>query len=416
MLDRMGKTKASLAVNESPTSHAYVDDLIMPIAENMDIDVAVQYPPAEGANLNTVAAKQVSDKPDVAGVIALPEDSCTSLFQSLRRQGYDDTILAGSCSQFINAMGADAAGIVTQPRLWVPLAKDSAPAEVQDQLTTSRTPWTRSATATRRRRARSTPSPPSSTSRRSSRTRVATSPLPPWPKRSRDCRTFRRLPDHRRPVTATMARSRHNLQRAGDLLRGAGRRHASLRRRSRIRRPGPSRCRPPGDDDGWIRHEYYLQFVVLGLGLGAVYIGLANGLLLVYRSTGIINFAQGATAMWGAYVYAQLRLDGTLVLPSGAIEFGEPPSVAVASGDRAGDGRAARRAHPLPGVPPRRHAPALAQVVVSVALMLTMQALVVIRFGPNNIATEELVPAGSVSTASVPRYRLPELVMAAAMS
>lgn len=70
----------------------------------------------------------------MAGVIALPEDGCTGLFQALRRQGYDDTILAGSCSQFIDDMGTDAAGIVTQPRLWVPLAKDSAPAEVQEQL------------------------------------------------------------------------------------------------------------------------------------------------------------------------------------------------------------------------------------------------------------------------------------------
>ena len=134
LFESMGKKSASLAVNESPTSHAYVDSLIMPIADNFGIDVKVQYPPAAGANLNVVAATQVADNPDVAGVIALPEDGCTGLFQALRRQGYDDTILAGSCSQFIDQMGADAAGIVTQPRLWVPLAKDSAPAEIQEQL------------------------------------------------------------------------------------------------------------------------------------------------------------------------------------------------------------------------------------------------------------------------------------------
>ena len=74
----------------------------------------------------------------------------------------------------------------------------------------------------------------------------------------------------------------------------------------------------------------YLQFIVLGFGLAAVYIGLSGGLLLVYRSTGIINFAQGATAMWGAYVFAQLRRDGTLVLPIGSLEFDEKPSTPVA--------------------------------------------------------------------------------------
>lgn len=134
LFDSMGKKSASLAVNESPTSHAYVDDLIRPIAENLGIDITVQYPPAAGANLNVVAATQLSDEPDVAGVIALPEDACTALFTALRRQGYDGTILAGSCSQFIDEMGAQGAGIVTQPRLWVPLAKDSAPPKIREQL------------------------------------------------------------------------------------------------------------------------------------------------------------------------------------------------------------------------------------------------------------------------------------------
>lgn len=134
LLNSMGKKSASLALNESPTSHVYVDQLIMPIADNLGIDVNVQYPPAAGANLNVIAATQISDDPDVAGVLGLPEDACTGLFQALRRQGYDGTILAGSCSQFIDQMGAQASGIVSQPRLWVPLAKDSAPAQIQEQL------------------------------------------------------------------------------------------------------------------------------------------------------------------------------------------------------------------------------------------------------------------------------------------
>ncbi|MFI5720414.1 ABC transporter substrate-binding protein [Nocardia sp. NPDC051750] len=134
LFDSMGKKSASLAVNESPTSHAYVDDLIRPIAQNLGIDIKVQYPPAAGANLNVIAATQIADKPDVAGVIALPEDACTALFTALRRQGFAGTILAGSCSQFIDQMGAQGAGIVTQPRLWVPLAKASAPPKIQEQL------------------------------------------------------------------------------------------------------------------------------------------------------------------------------------------------------------------------------------------------------------------------------------------
>src|SRR3954453_14591635 len=74
-----------------------------------------------------------------------------------------------------------------------------------------------------------------------------------------------------------------------------------------------------------------IEFAALGLGLGAVYVGLGTGLLLVHRATGIINFAQGAMAMWGAYVFAQLRIDGTLVFPIGSVDRGRRPPVLVAA-------------------------------------------------------------------------------------
>ncbi|CAN5533353.1 hypothetical protein BH11ACT8_BH11ACT8_01170 [soil metagenome] len=134
VLESLGKKNITLAVNEAPTSHTYVDSLIAPIAESLGMKFSAQYPPAAGANFNVVAATQLSEDPDAAGVIALPEDGCTALFQALRQQGYDGTIFAGSCSQFIDAMGADAAGAIVQPRLWVPLSKANAPSEVQTQL------------------------------------------------------------------------------------------------------------------------------------------------------------------------------------------------------------------------------------------------------------------------------------------
>lgn len=134
VLESLGKKKIALAVNEAPTSHTYVDSLIAPLAESLGMGFSAQYPPATGANFNVVAATQISEDPDVAGVISLPEDGCTALFQALRQQGYDGTIFAGSCSQFIDALGKDAAGAIVQPRLWVPLSKDNAPDEVKTQL------------------------------------------------------------------------------------------------------------------------------------------------------------------------------------------------------------------------------------------------------------------------------------------
>jgi branched-chain amino acid transport system permease protein len=158
----------------------------------------------------------------------------------------------------------------------------------------------------------------------------------------------------------------------------------------------------------------FLQFVVLGLGLGAIYIGLGTGLLLVHRATGIINFAQGAMAMWGAYVFAQLRVDGTLVLPIGSIEFDRRPPVEVAAVIGLVTAFVLGLVVHYLIFRPVRRAPVLAQVVVSVAVMITLQALVVLRFGPNNIDVASLLPEASFTVlgADIPTR---EIVMAAIM-
>jgi branched-chain amino acid transport system permease protein len=142
--------------------------------------------------------------------------------------------------------------------------------------------------------------------------------------------------------------------------------------------------------------QTYLQFAVLGLGLAAIYIGLGTGLLLVYRATGVINFAQGAMAMWGAYVYAQLRVDGTLVFPIGSIDLGRRPAIAVCAVIGLVTAVLLGLVVHYLVFRPVRNAPVLAQVVVSVALMITLQALVVLRFGPNNIVVDSILPEGTL--------------------
>ncbi|MCE3554864.1 ABC transporter permease [Pseudonocardia sp. RS11V-5] len=158
----------------------------------------------------------------------------------------------------------------------------------------------------------------------------------------------------------------------------------------------------------------FLQFVVLGLGLGSIYIGLGTGLLLVHRATGIINFAQGAMAMWGAYVFAQLRVDGRLVFPIGSIEFARRPTVAVAAVIGLVTAFVLGLVVHYLVFRPVRNAPVLAQVVVSVAVMITLQALVVLRFGANNIDVASILPEGTIHVLDVD---LPtrEIIMAAIM-
>jgi branched-chain amino acid transport system permease protein len=57
---------------------------------------------------------------------------------------------------------------------------------------------------------------------------------------------------------------------------------------------------------GSLRSSVFAQLTVQGLGLGAVYGSLALALVLVYRATRVVNFAQGELAMATTYVAYQL--------------------------------------------------------------------------------------------------------------
>ena len=59
----------------------------------------------------------------------------------------------------------------------------------------------------------------------------------------------------------------------------------------------------------------YLLFLILGLGAGATYAILGQGLVLKYRSAGVVDFAHGAVAMFIAYVFVNLRCSGSSSCP-----------------------------------------------------------------------------------------------------
>ena len=50
-----------------------------------------------------------------------------------------------------------------------------------------------------------------------------------------------------------------------------------------------------------------LLFAILGLGAGSLIAGIAIGVVLTYRGSGIINLATGAIAMLAGYSFWSLR-------------------------------------------------------------------------------------------------------------
>ncbi|HVF73547.1 MAG TPA: ABC transporter permease [Acidimicrobiales bacterium] len=163
----------------------------------------------------------------------------------------------------------------------------------------------------------------------------------------------------------------------------------------------------------------YFAFALLGLGAGSVYAAIATGLVVTYKGSGIINFAQGALGVWAAYVYDELRTTGDYVLPVAArVHLGDDVHAAAALAlGVASAGLLGLLAHLLV-FRPLRQAPALGKVVAGVGLMLTMQALVALRFGtearlPASIVPSETLELGALS---VPRDRIYLTVIALAVA
>lgn len=172
--------------------------------------------------------------------------------------------------------------------------------------------------------------------------------------------------------------------------------------------------------------EQYFQLALLSLGAGALYASLAQGLLLTYRSSGVVNFAFGAMAMSGAYVYSELRTTGDLMVPPLPNPVELLAALARAVGvDVHGPNwpTFVSRGGPMATIPafllamawsaalglvcyvlvfrPLRRAPQLAKIVASVGLMLTLQAVVVIRFTTNPRSVPPLFPRSTVQVLGV---------------
>ena len=154
--------------------------------------------------------------------------------------------------------------------------------------------------------------------------------------------------------------------------------------------------------------QQYLLFAIVGLGFGSIYAAISMGVVITYRGTGIINFATGAMAMWGAYVFDELNRTGDLVFPVaiiphkvslgegiGSVPFALAMLLAVLSCSLIG-----LLVHFLVFRPLRR-APILARVVASVGVLLAIQALIVMQFGSTPRALAPILPNEPVNFAGI---------------
>jgi ABC-type branched-subunit amino acid transport system ATPase component/branched-subunit amino acid ABC-type transport system permease component len=148
----------------------------------------------------------------------------------------------------------------------------------------------------------------------------------------------------------------------------------------------------------------HLVFLLLGLANGAVFASLALGLVVTYRSSGVINFATGAIALFTAYMYAFLRQGRLLLLFPGlpltvgiGAKFGFVPALIASLV------LAALLGLLLYGVifRPMRRASPVARAVAAIGVMVVLTGVMSQRLGSSPVNVASIFPTRTYSLGSV---------------
>jgi ABC-type branched-subunit amino acid transport system permease subunit len=150
----------------------------------------------------------------------------------------------------------------------------------------------------------------------------------------------------------------------------------------------------------------YLVFALLGLASGAIAAFLGLGILVGYRGSGVVNFAQGAVAMYVAYVYYGVRTEGKYPLPfpglPGYITLGSASGMAAAVAVPVALATAVVLGLLMHFLVfrPLRSAPPLAKVAASIGLLILFPSVIAFRFGTNTVSVPGVLPQSTAFSIS----------------
>ena len=127
-----------------------------------------------------------------------------------------------------------------------------------------------------------------------------------------------------------------------------------------------------------------IRFALLGLGVGALYAFASQGLIVIYRGTGVLNFSLGATAIAGVYLQWELSdqhgwpfLPATLAGVALAAFLGVLTHWVI--------------------MRPLRRASSLIRVIATLGVLVTIQAGVIIRYGSNPHQVKSWLPTKRIT-------------------
>ena len=132
----------------------------------------------------------------------------------------------------------------------------------------------------------------------------------------------------------------------------------------------------------------FLPFIVVGIATGSIYGLAAMGLVLTYKTSGIFNFAHGAIGTAAAYFFFELRQQHGVPWPAAAAI-----TVLVAA--------------PVLGLGLERlarglaHASSVMKIVATVGLVLVIQGIAVVMYGPQTRNFPPFLPSSTFRVPSV---------------
>jgi ABC-type branched-subunit amino acid transport system ATPase component/branched-subunit amino acid ABC-type transport system permease component len=148
----------------------------------------------------------------------------------------------------------------------------------------------------------------------------------------------------------------------------------------------------------------HVVFLLLGLANGAVYASLALALVVTFRSSGVVNFATGAIALFTAYLYAFLRqgqlllflpgLPQSIDLP-GELSFVPAAAISVAAAALLGLALYGLTFRPL------RRASPIAKAVASVGVMTVITGAILQSLGTAPVVVGSIFPTSVYTIGSV---------------
>jgi branched-chain amino acid transport system substrate-binding protein len=136
-LKTAGASKIRIFQGDSATARSDNTTWLKPTGEKVGVDTDTIFYPLGSADWSSLVATAMSKGANGIGMVIASEGDCTAMISAAVQLGYKGAILAGNCTQFVQAVGKEAsAGVLTFGDLYPPDVASFAAADKSAEVAT----------------------------------------------------------------------------------------------------------------------------------------------------------------------------------------------------------------------------------------------------------------------------------------